>query len=196
MELKRTSAMNQKYNISSVEDLLQQGREFHFFWGDRPRKDGKITSSCLSQWFKAGFKYNDIYYPTAEHWMMAGKARLFGDQKALQYILDAPTPKDAKDLGREVRGFDQKLWESERYKIVLDGNILKFSQNPDLRDFLLSTEDQILVEASPYDKIWGVGLKKEDPSILRPDKWKGLNLLGFALMEARDVIKLRIENED
>lgn len=97
----------------------------------------------------------------------------------------ATHPGEAKRLGREVRGFDPIQWESEREHIVFNGSLAKFSQNERLKAFLLSTGERVLVEASPVDKIWGVGLTASDPRILSPANWEGFNLLGFALMKAR-----------
>lgn len=160
-----------------------------FFWGHQASKDGRITQSCFSQWWQQPFEVDGLQYHTAEHWMMAGKARLFKDEEILGKILEAKSPAQAKKFGREVRGFDQAAWESARYGIVLQGNLHKFGQHAELKDFLLSTGDKILVEASPYDRIWGIGLAKTAPNIEDPHTWKGLNLLGFALMEARDLLK-------
>ena len=127
---------------------------FIFFWGHQPRRDGKIGRSCLSQWWPSLFEVDGVSYPTAEHYMMAGKASLFGDEETLQKILMIPDPRIAKRLGRSVQGFDEELWCEHRLDIVMRGNEAKFSQNPELLTFLLSTGSSILVEASPFDLIW------------------------------------------
>jgi len=158
--------------------------KFLFFWGHTPRGAG-ADKSCLSQWFEAPFIVDGDDYPTAEHYMMAGKARLFEDEAILDAILDAEHPADAKKLGRKVRGFEQARWEASRIEIVVRGNVEKFRQNPGLQSFLLNTRDRVLVEASPRDRIWGIGLDAKDPDAYDPQEWRGLNLLGFALMEAR-----------
>ena len=124
-------------------------------------------------------------YCSAEQFMMAEKARTFGDDETLEKILSARLPRRIKGLGREVKGFNGKKWDSVKFEIVVRGNMAKFSQNRALLSFLLGTGDAMLVEASPYDCIWGVGLKESDRDILDPDKWKGENLLGKALMEVR-----------
>lgn len=160
-----------------------------YFWGHQPSRNGKITSSCLSQWFAASFTIDDVFYATAEHWMMASKARLFGDDEALRNILTAADPKTAKALGRKVRNFDEAVWGKNCRQLVTDGNLAKFSQNEPLRDFLLSTGDQVLVEASPYDRIWGIGLKATDEKAKHPATWEGQNLLGFALMDVRTQLR-------
>lgn len=156
-----------------------------FFWGHQPSKDGRITQSCLSQWYDAPFEVEGIRYPTAEHWMMASKARLFADEDALRQILETADPKAAKALGRQVKNFDDKLWMENARRLVTEGNVAKFSQNHALRDFLLGSGDQVLVEASPYDRIWGIGLKATDEKAQNPATWQGQNLLGFVLMDVR-----------
>ncbi len=117
--------------------------------------------------------------------MMAEKARLFGDIETLGKIIHAPNPGAAKAFGREVRGFKQDVWNDKRFEIVVAANMAKFSQNEQLKTFLLSTNERVLVEASPVDKIWGIGLAEDAENIENPLTWKGLNLLGFALMEVR-----------
>ena len=179
-----------KYTIKNLQAEKAQGkkRNFLFFWGHQPARDGSINQSCLSQWWEQPFEIKGISYPTAEHWMMAGKARLFKDQEILAQIIVAKHPHQAKKLGRKVRNFDQKIWEANRYEIVLEGNIAKFEQNEALQTYLKSTKDSIMVEASPYDKIWGIGMKKDNPKAQDMATWNGLNLLGFALMEVRELI--------
>ena len=121
--------------------------------------------------------------------MMAGKARLFDDEATLAAIMASDDPKVIKALGRQVQGFDEGAWNEIKYALIVAGNLCKFSQNTPLREFLLSTGDAILVEASPYDRIWGIGLAAEDPLATDPAQWRGQNLLGFALMEVRDQIR-------
>ena len=116
---------------------------------------------------------------------MASKARLFADNESLQQILESSDPKTAKALGRQVKNFDNKTWKENCRRLVTEGNVAKFSQNDPLCTFLLSTEDQVLVEASPYDRIWGIGLAAKDEKVKNPATWQGQNLLGFALMDVR-----------
>ncbi|WP_262367609.1 NADAR family protein [Campylobacter concisus] len=116
----------------------------------------------------------------------AKKAECFGDKKALEEILSAKDPAQMKALGRQVRGFDAKVWDEIKFGVVLNASYLKFSQNAPLRDFLLQTGSKVLVEGSPVDKIWGIGLAASDENAKNPMKWYGQNLLGFALMRARD----------
>ena len=118
----------------------------------------------------------------------AKKAECFGDKEALEQILSAKDPAQMKALGRQVRGFDAKVWDEIKFGVVLNASYLKFSQNAPLRDFLLSTGRKVLVEASPVDKICGIGFAASDEKMQNPMKWRGQNLLGFALMRARDEI--------
>lgn len=126
-------------------------------------------------------------YPTAEHWMMAAKARLFGDDEGLAAVRAARSPGAAKAAGAAVRGFDEATWERERYRIVVAGTVAKF--HPDLAGVLLRTGDQVIAEASPVDRVWGIGRATSDPDAHRPSRWYGLNLLAFALMEARETLR-------
>ncbi|MGW1895477.1 NADAR family protein [Streptomyces sp. NPDC002004] len=176
--------------IASREALVRAVRagatpKYLHFWGHRPRADGRVAASCLSQWWPSPFVVDGVRYATAEHWMMAAKARLFGDADAERHALEAASPALAKKAGRLVRDFDESLWVRERYGIVVEGSVHKFAAHPDLREFLLTTGDRVLVEASPMDRIWGIGLAATDEGAADPERWRGPNLLGFALMEAR-----------
>lgn len=178
-------------NREALLEWIQGGGipKYIFFWGHTPRPDGAIGKSSFSQWWPADFTVNGTVYPTAEHFMMAEKARLFGDADAAARILAAKKPAEVKRIGREVRGFDEEIWNDARFDIVVRGNTAKFGQHPELRDFLLNTGERIIVEASPVDRIWGIGLAGDDPDAGNPERWKGLNLLGFALMETRDILR-------
>ncbi|MGW3072471.1 NADAR family protein [Kitasatospora sp. NPDC001132] len=155
------------------------------FWGHTERKGGGTRQECLSQWWPGEFTVDGVGYASAEHWMMAGKARMFGDEEIAQRVLEARTPGEAKKLGRLVRDFDHETWTAGRFELVVAGNVAKFGQDEALRDYLLGTGDRVLVEASPLDRIWGIGLAADDIRAQQPAEWRGLNLLGFALMEAR-----------
>ncbi|WP_067607217.1 NADAR family protein [Nocardiopsis listeri] len=170
----------------TVEDLLRiDGRiKYVHFWGHEPSPDG-LTATCLSQWWPADFTVDGVTYRTAEHFMMAEKARLFGDTEAAERIVAAEHPKQAKEIGREVEDFDEETWERERFGIVVRGNLAKFGQNEDLLEYLLGTKERVLVEASPRDRVWGIGMGRENENAERPKYWRGRNLLGFALMETR-----------
>ncbi len=170
---------------------IKAGMEFEylFFWENQPSKRGSVGESCLSQWFPAEFTVDGIVYHCAEQNMMAEKARYFRDKETTEAILQSTSPKKIKELGRKVRNFNTERWNSVKMDIVTTGNIYKFMQNKLLRSFLLSTEDKVLVEASPYDCIWGIGLPKENPDASDPVLWQGENLLGFALMTVRHYVK-------
>lgn len=155
------------------------------FWGHSPEADGLLGRGCLSQWWPSPFTVDGVTYRTAEHWMMAEKARLFHDAEAEQAAVDAANPALAKAAGRTVRGFEDSVWERERFEIVVRGSVHKFSSNPELRTYLRNTGERVLVEASPRDRVWGIGVGVRNENAERPSSWRGLNLLGFALMEAR-----------
>lgn len=173
-------------DIKNLCKLYRTGKKFKyvFFWGHQS-KQHQVTKSCFSQWYPAPFIVDNNRFASAEHFMMAEKARLFDDNETLQKIIHAPNPGAAKAFGREVRGFRQDIWDANRYNIVVKANLAKFSQNEALKQFLLATNERVLVEASPVDKIWGIGLAEDAENIENPLTWKGLNLLGFALMEVR-----------
>ncbi|SCE79525.1 hypothetical protein GA0070558_10743 [Micromonospora haikouensis] len=186
----RLSAMSPR----SVADLLALGdagtrvRYLHF-WGHRPRPDGTAGAGCLSQWWPAPFTVDGRVFATAEHWMMWHKAALFGDHDTAARVLTAGHPQRAKALGRAVRGFDEATWAAHRYDIVVAGSVAKFAAHDDLRAFLLGTGERVLVEASPVDRVWGIGLAAGDPDAQDPARWRGDNLLGFALMAARAALR-------
>jgi ribA/ribD-fused uncharacterized protein len=180
--------------IRSREDLIRAVSggfrpKYLFFWTHHPLPSGQIGNSCFSQWWPAAFSVNGVRYPTAEHFMMAEKAQLFGDNNVRALILKAGSPKEAKQLGRQVRDFDEQVWVEARFRFVVAGNVAKFSQNPELGNYLLGTRDRVLVEASPSDRIWGIGLAADSAQAMNPEQWLGLNLLGFALMEVRQRLR-------
>jgi ribA/ribD-fused uncharacterized protein len=160
--------------------------KYLLFWGHTPKDPRAVDASCLSQWFPRAFAIDGVPYATAEHYMMAEKARLFGDGEAVSAVLASKTPAEAKAVGRQVRGYDDAAWESARLAAVVRGNVAKFGQHDDIGAFLRSTGDCVLVEASPRDRIWGIGLGASNPDARNPARWRGRNLLGFALMAARD----------
>ncbi|MGW7414173.1 NADAR family protein [Streptomyces sp. NPDC054863] len=176
--------------MGKIEELAAQVNrgervKFLHFWGHRPRPDGSLGPSIFSQWWPSPFTVDGTVYATAEHWMMARKAVLFGDAEAERAALTAKSPAEAKKAGRLVRGFDSDVWDRSRYDIVVAGNIHKFTQHPDLGAYLLGTGSRVLVEASPLDRIWGIGLAADDPRASSPAHWRGQNLLGFALIQTR-----------
>ena len=188
-----------KYSLEGIQSRYKQGEvlKYSFFWGHQPAKDGSLTQSCLSQWWMAEFR-DFIYcntYCCMEQYMMAEKARLFGDEDILQQILACKSPKAIKALGRKVRNFASSVWDDVKHSIILTGSWNKFTQDDSLRKFFSETKD-VLVEASPYDSIWGIKMAADNIDSKNPCKWKGQNMLGFALMEVRDEIQMVYKNYD
>lgn len=170
----------------------QESFDYLYFWKSTPGPDG-LGPGCLSQWWPAPFRIGDQEYPTAEHFMMYSKANLFGDEEVAKKIMETESCRDVKALGRQVKDFDSDLWREHRFAVVLRGNLAKFSQNADLKNFIFSTGETVIVEASPYDNIWGIGLSEADARQQSPDQWGGLNLLGFALMRTRNLLECGLE---
>ena len=176
-------------NKEELLEFIRQGNkvEYIFFWGHRKPGTG-VSKSCLSQWFESPFENNGMQYRTAEHYMMFEKAMLFGDSITAENIISSETPKEAQKFGRKVSYFNPSIWDKHKFDIVVKGNILKFNQNPEIGSFLKETKNKILVEASPNDRIWGIGLAASHHSVSNATLWQGSNLLGFALMKARRVL--------
>jgi len=149
--------------------------KFTFFW-----------SGPFSQWYPAMFKVDGKRFLCAEQFMMFKKAEFFGDINTAEKIMLAPDPKTQKALGRSVQGFDVDSWNENAKAFVYMGNYNKFTQNNDLLKKLFATIGTTLVEASPYDTIWGIGLKEDDPSALDRNKWRGTNWLGEVLTSLRE----------
>ncbi len=145
-------------------------------------------NGVFSQWHPSNFTIDGIEYNTAEQFMMAEKARLFGDESILEEILETDDPKTQKKLGRMVENFDEDEWNKVAMDVVIKGNLAKFNQNPSFKKKLLATGGKIIAEASPYDKIWGIGLSEEDPRALDRNQWLGTNWLGDALAQVRYII--------
>ncbi|NTX29776.1 NADAR family protein [Burkholderia pyrrocinia] len=151
------------------------------------------TAEIYSNWHPAAFADAGIKFSNSEQYMMWRKAALFGDQQSAAAMLSVSDPKKLKDMGRAVKGYQEEVWERERVDVMIRGCYLKFSQNPAMRDELLATGDRLLVEASPYDTIWGIGLDEGDPRALDQGQWRGRNLLGHALMQVRQMLRNEIE---
>ena len=178
------------YTIKEVQNLYKKGKplEFIFFSGHQKTKNGNITKSCLSQWYQSPFEMNDVKYSCAEQYMMAEKARIFGDYDAFEKILKAYHPNQMKLIGKKVCNFNEEVWSQKKVSVVKIANMAKFSQNSKLKKYLLGTGSKILVKTNVYDSIWGIGLAKEDNDIINPLKWNGENLLGFILMDIREIL--------
>lgn len=179
------------YDLAALQDAFQRKAKlkYVYFWGHMPKQKGIADKAVFSQWYPAPFELDGERYATAEHYMMAEKARLFGADDIRRQILQSGNPGQAKALGRQIIGFKDDVWNAHRFDIVCQANRAKFSQHADLKAFLLQTGERILVEASPVDSIWGIGLAQDDPRIDNPLQWQGLNLLGFALMKVRDQLQ-------
>lgn len=158
---------------------MTRSSEFTFFY---------TTKSPFSQFHPAKFVVDRVTYSCAEQFMMHQKAVLFKDDEIAESILAAEKPGQMKALGRGVRGFDEKTWGENRMQIVKRGNLAKFRQNTDIKTELLSTSGTTLVEASPRDKIWGIGLGADNPAAFSKKTWRGQNLLGYILTDVRDEI--------
>lgn len=143
-------------------------------------------NAYLSNWYPSDFTVNGINFSSMEQYMMYQKALRFGDTKIADKILATDDVAKIKKLGREVQGYDDSVWNGVRQIIVYEGLTAKFSQNEDLKAKLLETEDVILAECAVRDKIWGIGLSMTDEKRFDKDKWKGQNLLGYALMLVRE----------
>ena len=177
--------------VAELLSSIDQGfkAKYIFFWGHTPGDDGRVGAECLSQWAPSPFTVEGTEFATAEHYMMWSKAVLFGDEEAAARVLVAGHPKQAKDIGGQVRGFSEERWRAHRFDIVVRGNVAKFGQNAEMGSYLLGTGSRVLVEASPLDRIWGIGLGRDDERAGSPERWRGLNLLGFALMRARELLR-------
>ena len=141
-----------------------------FFW-----------NGIYSQWHKSPMTIDEIEYSSCEQYMMHQKALLFGDSEIAELIMNESNPKEQKKYGRMIKGFDKAAWDKNCLAIVYEGNLAKFTQNAELREQMISTENRIFVEASPFDTIWGIGLGEDAEGIDDPSHWQGLNLLGQAL---------------
>ena len=143
----------------------------------------------FSQWYIAPTEVNGATYNCCEQWMMYSKAIMFGDFTTANKILCADNPLQQKRLGRNVKGFDKVQWENAAQDIVFAGNLAKFTQHKDCQDLLMGTGDLIIAEASPTDKIWGIGLAEDDPAAFDQNKWMGTNWLGIAIMRVRHILR-------
>lgn len=181
-----------KYDVKWLRNRVFNGEKFDyfFFWGFIPKCNGNIDLSCLSQMFATDFVVNDVLYNCTEQFFMSTKAHFFNDYETERKIMECNDPREMKRLGRQVKGFDDNKWKPVAYQTVILGNYQKFVQNEPIKKFLLATGDSVLVEASPYDTIWGIGIASTDEMSKDVNKWRGANLLGFALMTVRDMLIL------
>jgi ribA/ribD-fused uncharacterized protein len=159
-------------------DFSQHGitirENYALFWG-----------GVFSNWYKSKFEVKGVYFNCVEQFMMACKALQFNDHETLELIMKSNDPSAQKAYGRKIRNYDDTIWKQIRYPVVREGVFAKFDQNPHLQTVLLNTDPFIIVESSPKDIIWGVGLAADHKDVTNPGMWKGTNLLGMALMDVR-----------
>lgn len=168
--------------MSATTGSVTITKRFVFFWSGWP-----------SQWYPSAFEIDEVRYGCCEQFMMAEKARVFGDHEALAAVMATSSPREQKAIGRRIRGFQEGLWNSVCRGIVYRGNLAKFEQSDRLRNLLLATGKRTIVEASPVDSIWGIGLAADHPDASEPSRWIGRNWLGIAVMQVRDQIAEGLE---
>lgn len=151
--------------------------QYTFFW-----------HGPFSQWHRVEIKIGGKAFNSCEQFMMWSKAMLFGDVHSAHKIMRTDSPKEQKKFGREINGFNEDTWRMFSGGVVYTGNYGKFTQHPNLKSQLLATRGTVLVEASPHDRIWGIGLAEEDPRAKHRKEWRGLNLLGWTLTRVREAI--------
>lgn len=151
--------------------------DYHFFWGGH-----------CSQWMISPFEEFGETFNTAEQFMMAAKAKTFGDEKTYELIMIETDPAKQKKLGRKVDNFVPEVWDDVARAFVTLANYDKFTQNPEYLDFLMEHRGNFFVEASPYDNIWGIGMGVDATGIENPANWKGKNWLGECINASRDII--------
>lgn len=152
--------------------------KYIFFWG-----------GTYSQWCPSPFTIDGVKYNCCEQYMMAKKALTFNDQEAYEQIMATDSPREQKAIGRRVKNFDAQVWSDISREVVYEANMAKFTQNPDMYDELMDTGELEIVEASPEDKIWGIGLHESDPRCLDKAQWQGTNWLGETIMRVRETLK-------
>jgi ribA/ribD-fused uncharacterized protein len=172
-----SSGMDTNTEIVDGKEMVVK-ENFLLFWNGFP-----------SQWHPSTFVLDKVVYNCCEQYMMACKAKTFKDTERLDLIMQSNSPAFQKKMGREVENYDEDVWNAVREDVVLYANLAKFTQDSSLKQWLLATKDLVIVEASPYDKIWGIGMYMDNPNAIIPDKWNGLNLLGVAVMKARTIIR-------
>lgn len=178
------------YDKDHCKRLIAAGEEVIPFYGHtEPSK-----TAYMSNFYPSPFKIRGILYATSEHFFMAQKALLFKDNEMFAAIIESNEPGEAKKYGRKVKNYHDGFWSACRLAAMNMALLHKFREHRSLREKLLATGNSVLVEASPYDGVWGVKMYSNDPDIGDPDKWKGQNLLGTSLMQVREV--LRSENND
>ena len=174
---------NVNFKVTTVEEcqrLYDDGAALAVFYHHHENPFG-----VFSQWAYTPFEHSGMRFPTMEHFMMWQKAKRFGDEEMAKKIIWTENPEVVKRLGRQVKNFQQQVWDDCKEYLVATGNYCKFSQDPHLKRKLLETHDSIIVEASPFDKVWGAGLNADQVRRTEPRLYPGQNLLGRILMTVR-----------
>jgi ribA/ribD-fused uncharacterized protein len=177
-----------KYDLTWLKQQYDSGvqPEFLFFTEMTATQNTAAAQMMLAQWYPSSFSVEGDEYLHAAHWMMVQKAKLFDDYESATSLLTLRDDREIRSRGRKIAGFDQRRWDDNKYSIVVLGNLHKFSQHQALRAYISGTHPLVLTEANPDDRVWGIGMRENAPGATNPHLWKGLNLLGFALMEVRD----------
>jgi len=153
------------------------------------------SRSYLSNFYRCSFEVDGVRFTSTEQFFHYQKAHVFKDQSSMTKILATKDPKEQKRLGRKVKNYKESVWSDKCYMIMKRGLYAKFDQNPVLKERLLSISNARFVEASPYDKKWGIGIGADHPNAASPSKWTGTNLLGQALTEVRDILKKEVRRQ-
>ncbi len=173
-------------NKQQLIDFLAQGNHLDYvFFGGEGLDQQEDARRCFSQWYMAGFEVEGHRFVNSAHYVMAAKAKLFGDDQAYQNLLGVSSAEDIQTLGRSIQGFNESLWLDNRMGIVDTSVEAKFAQNPALMAFLKASAEKVIAEANPVDKIWGTGLADNDINATNPAEWPGESLLGFVIMAVR-----------
>ena len=149
----------------------------------------KEENAYLSNWYMSDFTIGGISFTSMEQYMMYKKAVCFDDKEIAARILATDDVAEIKKLGRLVKGYNDNVWNGVRQITIYEGLLAKFSQNEELKNMLFSTGDAMLAECAVHDRIWGIGLSMTDPDRHDIRKWKGQNLLGYALMKTREKLR-------
>lgn len=194
LQAENKRAMHMSFPIKLVNNKYQffVNRNFATYKGGVLKEEFELfyeTKNCFSQWYNCEFEFNGITFSSAEQFMMHEKAILFNDNDSAKRILSTKNPREQKAIGRIVKNFDESIWAKESIEIVYEGNKAKFTQNQNLLNELMKTKGKTLVEASPTDIIWGVGMAKNNEQIQDRNKWVGNNLLGVVLTELREELR-------
>lgn len=173
-------------NKQQLIDYMAWGNPIEFIlFGGEGLAQQDVERRCFSQWYPASFEVNGNRFINSAHCVMAGKAKLFGDEESYQSLLAAGSDDEIQSLGRNISGFDEQLWLDNRIGIVEGSVEHKFAQNPELMNYLRDSGGKVVAEANPADKIWGTGVAEHDEAATQPTQWPGESLLGFVIMDVR-----------